>query len=89
MNHICCVHAEFQFVRSVFVNVSPQIIRVNIRTNNLRAFCKLMHLGANLAGAEGNAKTDQKVTFGIGDHVGVAVAVSAADTAEVQRIVPG
>ena len=89
MDHICRIHAEFQLIGSILVNISLQIILVNICTNNLRAFCKLMHLGANLAGAEGNAKTDQKVTFGIGDHVGVAVTVSAADTAEVQRIVPG
>ena len=70
------------------MNISLQIIVINIYSDDFRIFRKLMNFRTNLTGAKGNAKTNQQVTFRIGDHIGIAMSVSASDASKIQRIVP-
>ena len=71
------------------MDISLQIIRINIYTDNAGIFRKFVHFGPDLSGTHGNPETQDQITFRVGDHISVTMSVSTSDTSEIQRMVIG
>ena len=82
-----CFRQDLDLIFSIFVNIPLKIVRIKVYTDDLRAFCKFIHFGTDLSGTQGNAETQKQITFGIGDHVCISVAIGSSDTPKILGII--